>query len=186
MKKSVLSILIAFCGLIAANAQIPTFKLTPSGAFKTSNFEDYVIYKVEGKTAHELYQMVCTNIAKVYNSPKDVMSVVEDKSVAIRALSVDLVISEKMFGAPIAFFSCYYNLLFEFKDGRIRVSAPVIGEIFTNTSRGSFSQKAAKYFDKNGNIKKNKSDDVRRIENEFSLLFYKILKGDSSSSNDDW
>ena len=183
MKKAFLSILMVLCCLIAS-AQIPSFKLKPSGEFMTSNYEKYEIYPVKNKTAHELYQMVCANIAKVYKSPKDVMSVVEDKSVAIRAFSDNLVISEKMFGAPIAYYRCYYNLLFEFKDGKIKVSAPIIDEVYTSTSRDKFSRVASKYFDKKGKPKKNKSLDISSIEGEFLLLFYDILKVEDK--DDDW
>ena len=183
MKKAFLSILMVLCCLIAS-AQIPSFKLKPSGEFMNSNFEKYEIYPVKNKTAHELYEMVCANISKVYKSPKDVMSVVEDKSIAIRAFSDELVISEKMFGAPLAYYSCYYNLLFEFKDGKIKVSAPIIDEVYTNTSRDKFSRVASKYFDKKGKPKKNKSMDISRVENEFFLLFCHILEVDDK--NDDW
>lgn len=187
MKKSVLSILIAFCGLIAANAQTPKveFTISPSGTFVSDDGKDYVIYYEEGKSAHELYQRVCTNVGKVYNSAKDVLSAVDDKSVAIRAFSDNLIIGEVIMGLKF-YYSFYYNLLFEFKDGRVKISAPVIGELKLDNKRSTLYKKSQKFFNKDGSVKKNKATEKSLIEYEFNSIIAKLLGIDSSSSNDDW
>ena len=185
MKKAFLSILMVLCCLIAsAQSKSVEFRISSTGTFLSDDGKDYIIYHVEG-TAHELYQMVCTNAGKVYNSAKDVMSTVEDKSVAIRAFSNNLIISEIMLGMKF-YYGFYYNLLFEFKDGRIKIIAPIIGEMNGDGKRSTFYKKSQKFFDKQGNVKKNRADEKMTIENEFNGIISKLLSIDNKSSDNDW
>ena len=185
MKKAFLSILMVLCCLIAsAQSKSVEFRISPTGTFLSDDGKDYIIYPVEG-TAHELYQMVCTNVGKVYNSAKDVMSTVEDKSVAIRAFSDNLIISEIMLGIKF-YYSFYYNLLFEFKDGRIKITAPIIGEMNGDGKRSTFYKKSQKFFDKQGNVKKSRAEEKTTIENEFNGIISKLLSIDNKSSDNDW
>lgn len=187
MKKSILSILMVICGLMAVNAQTSKveFTISPAGTFVSNDGKDYIIYYEEGKSAHELYQRVCTNVSKVYNSAKDVLSSVEDKSVAIRAFSDNLIIGEIFMGEKY-YYSFYYNLLFEFKDGRVKVSAPLLGELKLDNKRSTLYKKSQKFFNKDGSIKKNKAAEKSLIEYEFNTIIAKLLGIDSDEKKDDW
>lgn len=189
MKKTILSMLLAVVA-VGVNAQtskeIPAFELIPTGSFVAPDGKDYIVYPVDGKSAHELFQMVCTNAGKVYNSPKNVMSVVEDKSVAIRALSEEMVVANKMFGL-YNFYNSYYNLLFEFKDGRIKVAAPNIGSMWLGTKSADFSRVARKLFDKDLKVKENRKEWKMLTETKINIIINLLLgTTDKETNEDDW
>ena len=50
------------------------FELQPDGMFLTKDGKGYAVVEYEGKTAHELYQMIASNISSAYNDPSKVMS----------------------------------------------------------------------------------------------------------------
>lgn len=182
MEKLIISLIMLICYSISANSQIFMFKLTPEGRFVTGEDKDYFIYTQEGKTAHELYQMVCTNAAKVYSSPKDVLSTVEDKSVSIRAISNNLVATLKSFGKPDNFYECHYNLRFEFKDGKIKVYSPILVDMYFENHHRKFSDKAKKMFDENGNVKKRMQWDIDNIYYRFECIYSGLL----NLNENDW
>lgn len=66
------------------------FKLNGNGCFETQDGKDYVVVNCDGKAAHELYEIVRINVGKTYNSTKMVMSVAEDKPIAIFAYVQDI------------------------------------------------------------------------------------------------
>lgn len=66
------------------------FKLNGNGCFETQDGKDYVVVNCDGNTAHELYDIVRINVGKTYNRPKMVMSVAEDKPIAIFAYVQDI------------------------------------------------------------------------------------------------
>lgn len=167
------------------------FKLNGSGCFEAQDGKDYIVVNCDGKTAHELYDIVRINVGKTYNSPKMVMSVVEDKSIAIFAYVQDIII-EGNFIAKISY-ECDYNLQFDFKDGKIRVGAPKLGEMvwqksaidrmkYDNYSASNIISK--KFFDKNGKAKKKKMKDIEKIEKEFNTLLDALVA--IPTANDDW
>lgn len=167
------------------------FKLNGSGCFEAQDGKDYIVVNCDGKTAHELYDIVRINVGKTYNSPKMVMSVVEDKSIAIFAYVQDIII-EGNFIAKISY-ECDYNLQFDFKDGKIRVGAPKLGEMvwqkitidrmkYDNYSASNIISK--KFFDKNGKAKKKKMKDIEKIEKEFNTLLDALVAIPTAS--DDW
>lgn len=174
---------------VGANAQIskeaPTFELSSTGSFVAPDGKDYIVYPIDGKSAHELFQMVCTNVGRIYNSPKDVMSVVEDKSVSIRAYS-DGIMMVKLLGIQ-DFYNGYYNLLFEFKDGKIRISAPVIGSLWYNGKEADYQKVVRSYFEKDGSVKEKHKDKKNHVETKFNILINQLIAAnESEAQNDDW
>lgn len=167
------------------------FKLNGNGCFESQDGKDYIVVNCEGKTAHELYDIVRINVGKTYNSPKMVMSVVEDKSIAIFAYVQDIII-EGNFIAKISY-ECDYNLQFDFKDGKIKIGAPKLGEMawqksaidrmkYDNYSASNIISK--KFFDKKGKAKKKKIKDIEKIEARFNALLNALVA--IPTANDDW
>lgn len=188
MAKSLL-LLLALMPLVCFGQN--NFKLNGSGCFETQDGKDYVVLPCDGKTAHELYDIVRINVGKTYNSPKMVMSVVEDKSIAISAYVQDIII-EGNFVAKVSY-ECDYNLQFDFKDGKIRVGAPKLGEMVWKKSaidRMTYDDYSAstviskKFFDKKGKPKKKKMKDIEKIEERFNELLNALVAIPTAS--DDW
>lgn len=187
--KKVLSILCTVCLSLACAAQ-SNFKLNASGHFEALDGKDYIVVQFEGKTAQELYDMVRVNVGKVYNSAKDVMSTVENKSISIHALHTKL-FSDSYF-LVAATYDCRYNLGFEFKDGKIKVTSPTLGMYTENWSNGktmtgesTSSIISDKLFDKKKNEpKKKKIKDIAKIEAYFNGLIDSLLKQQDSTSED--
>ena len=53
--------------------ELVSFKVTPDGNFVSSTGEDFVVVPFEGKNAHQIYQMLASNVGSVYNDPSKVM-----------------------------------------------------------------------------------------------------------------
>ena len=53
-----------------------------------------MVIPFEGKTAHQIYQELASNVGSTFNDPSKVMSEVEDASIKIRAFSDNLVMAK--------------------------------------------------------------------------------------------
>ena len=190
MKKFLFSLLLAVIAVGASAQKDSTnliwFEIQKGGFFATEDGKDFIVYKQEGKTAKELFDMVCVNVGKIYQSPQNVMSTVEGKSVSIRAISQSC-LYRKLLGMK-DYYTVHYNLFFEFKDGRIKINAPVINSIYSsNHNEAYFSKIAKSYFTSKG--EKKKSADEYRVTAE--LYFCKLLsdivgKYEDKTKKDDW
>ena len=85
--KKFLTLILLFCPILVFAQDLVTFKLTPQATFVTASGEDFVVVPFDGKSAHEIYQTLASNVGSVYNAPSKVMNVVEDASIKIRAFS---------------------------------------------------------------------------------------------------
>lgn len=164
------------------------FDLQPDGQFLTKDGKDFVVVEYEGKTAHELYQMIATNIGSAYNDPSKVMSGVEDASIKVRAYCPNLV-QKKL----ILTFNggAYYQLEFKFKDGRIRVSAPYIEREVIFDSQppqyANFYDIVAKWY-KKGELKKGDRVKYEVLNITVNSFIQVILNpsGNNKDANEDW
>lgn len=164
------------------------FELQPDGMFLTKDGKGYAVVEYEGKTAHELYQIIASNISSAYNDPSKVMSGVEDTSIKVRAYCSSLV-QKKM----ILTFNGggYYQLEFKFKDGRIKVNAPYIEREIVYDSQppqyANFYDIVAKWF-KKGELKK--GDRVKyEVLNLTANSFIQVIlnpSGNNKDANEDW
>lgn len=184
--KKILSFLLLAAIAVGANAQKDStkaiwFSIQKEGYFAADDGKDYIIYHQEGKTAKELYDMVCVNANRIYNMPQRVMSTVEGKSVSIRAYSNTCMYNYFM---GKFFYEVCYNLLFEFKDGKIKINAPVINSI---SGHDTFKGVIRYYWDSKGNLTKKGQE--RKSFTEFyfcKLLSDLVSKYEVISKDDDW
>ena len=79
MKKYYLSLLCIILYNITLGQHSQYFQLTPSG-FKTVENTDYLVIQKDG-SASELYNNILLSIGRRFNSPKDVVSLVQDKQI---------------------------------------------------------------------------------------------------------
>lgn len=167
--------------LIADAQEMVHFILKPNGTYQTEEGNDYVIINFEGKTAHQIFQELASNVASTYNNPSKVMSTVEDASIKIRAYSDDII-----YGMPFGYIKIqphggYYQLEFKIRDGRVRVSAPFIEDELewfdyqSKRSKLSFRTTVKKFF-KDGVLqeKKKKYYDhaVYKMNNTINKILY--------------
>ena len=181
MKKLLTIISVLMMGVCAfTQTEFKGFHLSPNGYFETDEGKDFIVYPFEGKTSHEIYQMICTNVGKTYASPKSVMSNVEDASVAIRAYSDNMVFQKSYLGLKF-FYSGYYNLLIEIKDGRVKVNAPVFGEMSGGAKDfgGGVPKDAVDvfkgFFDSKGKVKSKRAVWKTYVESKINEIYETLL-----------
>ena len=185
MKKN-LSIAILLLVCFTANAQFKAhFYLQPDGTFRTKDNADYAIVEYDGVPADKLYTIVKSNINSLYKSPKDVMSEVEDISITVRGYDRSIVRDKSGY-------SGYYNLNFRFKDGKIRVSAPIVDNnvySWSGNIRWDFVDAISYFFNKKDSSVKPKKIKYKELtENNLNLIIYKIIQNqaESQSKEDNW
>ena len=195
MKRFSLFILsVLFCAYGCLAQDYVSFNLQSNGTFVNPDGGNYIVVEYEGKTASELYNMVKNNVMSFYKKPKEVMSENESQMLSIRGFQ------DKVWYAS-AYFGAFYNLSFKFKDGKIRIDAPVIDSQLVRTSEyTSYSTRTtfpfsyiAKKVCKNEsekNVKrKKKVEDV--VNFPINYLLGKIKESsnqeeDSDADDDDW
>lgn len=128
-------LLLVFIGVQAQEKKVE-FKLQPTGSFLSEEGKDYIVIEFEGKSANDLYSMVRDNVMSQYNSPKEVMSESGGNVITIYAHNKNIWIVKSLGAKGI--YGGYYNLVFKFKDGKIRVDAPSISNKLEMTD-GSFT-----------------------------------------------
>lgn len=190
--KKVLTMFLILLPLIAGAQDLALFVLTPNGTYQTKDGNDFVIISFEGKTAHQIFQELASNVNSTFNNPSKVMSTVEDVSIKIRAYSSDII-----FGMPLGYakaqpYGGYYQLEFRIKDGRVRVSAPFVEdelEMFDYQNKRSvhFFRTTVKKLYKNGELleKKKKYYDhaVNKMNNTINQILYTSTIQDTT---EDW
>lgn len=188
MKKVLLSLALASLALIGFAQS--NFSINNKCGFDAPEGKNFMVIPFEGKSAHELYDMVRVNVGKTYNSPKEVMSVVEDKSISIYA-TADGIYKDNFF-LVTGTYQSKYSLNFEFKDGKIKVDAPLLGSGMVKYSNGKFesfddtAEELTKHlFEKNGEPKKKKLNKIKAIEGYFNNLINKLITV-NNTAEEDW
>jgi len=195
MKKHLLFIVLC-CIAIISNAQQSEkyIKLTPDG-FKALDDKEFCIVQTD-KSAIDMYNEVLLSLGRLANSPKDVISKVENKQIAINAY---------LFGATIFKFNgiktimnAHYQLTIEFKDNRVRIFMPEILGLYDDKFGNEILFVCTKinrlYQVKNQSIFDYKTKTLRNeeqknnLENSFNTLINSLLfsQYSNNSSNDNW
>lgn len=187
-------ILGAFFFSVGLYAQgVVTFSLKSDGSFFTEDEKTFAVVVFEGKSAQELYNMVKANVLTLYNSPQNVLNEIEPTNITIRAVS-NILQSTYGMGSGFTDYKAKYTLVFQFKDGRIRVDAPEIDRNLIVNASGvpypkTFISLIEGWFDKNGVAKKKKQENVSKIEAQFNYIINYLLGNfnkKSDSKDEDW
>lgn len=170
--RKVLMVLLLLFPMIVGAQELVKFVLMPDGTYRTEEGADFVVVPFEGKTAHQIYQELASNVGATFNDPSKVMSGVEDAFIKIRAFS-DVLIRGGLMGSHA--YGGYYQLEFRIKDGRVRVSAPFIEEkVWDEYEEARHSSLAKKYF-KDGKLRENRSSDYSIRVAKMNKIINRIL-----------
>nr|DAP46221.1 MAG TPA: protein of unknown function (DUF4468) [Caudoviricetes sp.] len=179
---------LAFMGNVNAQKTVD-FKLQADGSFvNSSDGKNFVVIPFDGKTKDELYSETLVAVTKLYNSPKDVISKVEGEVISINGISQNCVVLKAMMGIKVAF-SIQYVLQFQFKEGKLRVDAPVISRFFSDTAAdiSPFSGwlEAQSVF-KKGKANPKKQGTIDDFNNTLNGLINNIISNMGNKSEDNW
>ncbi len=189
MKKLIVMMMLVL-PMLAMAQDLVHFVLMPDGTYQTEDGKDFVVVPFEGKTAHQIYQELATNVGSVYKEPSEVMSGVEDASIKIRAYK-DCLWYNKALGLIVGVMGGYYQLEFRIRDGRVRVSAPIVEDPIFNYSDGhkyeqKYSKMVGKWF-KNGELKDNSKEKYNRVVSQMNGIVNSILHISAvQDAQDDW
>lgn len=194
MKKFLLFLLIGL-PFFATSQEPVKFYLTDTGNFVSKTGENFIVVPFEGKSSHDIFITLASNIASVYNDPSQVMSTVEDASIKIRAYN-DCIFTNKVLMIPRCW-AGYYQLEFRIKDGRVRISAPIIENELVNyqlspTAVGGGNKrefnKVVKGWFKDGKPKEKEQKNIDYVEAGVDVPINSILGiiGINSEIDDNW
>lgn len=196
MKKLLTGIFMLLCACVASAQDPVHFSLTRTGSFVSQDGTGFVVVPFEGKTTAELYNMVKNNIMSVYKDPKKVMSENENQTISVRGYG-SIVYKTVTFIPRV--FEGHYTIVFKFKDGRIRVDAPVVDDDLVESDGNlpsiSLSSYCKNLFDKKGRPigGKANSKKIARVENAINHPVNLILglektnvTSTASDEDDNW
>ncbi len=104
-------------------------------SFKTGEFvgqqpyKGFVVYEIEGMSASELKASVYTVLSSMYKSPKDVITTLNDSMIQLEGYAVG--VYGKYAGDSYYKRDVLFNLVIQFKDGKVRYNTPTIKQIYT-------------------------------------------------------
>lgn len=172
MRKALLIILSALFYTTIVSAQ-SDFKLQPNGSFLSPDNKQYMVFEYPELSQQQLYEKFLVSISACYVSPKDVISSVTNEGISVNGHE-DYFVSIKAMGQRL-YLDARYVIKLYFKDGRVRVDAPIVsslGPYHVDFGEWLYSQKI--YKDGVPNPKKQQSiDDCNTF---FKKLIDRFLK----------
>lgn len=186
MKKT----LFFFFLMFSLNSMCQTFQLTPEGFTDSANIErNFIIKEYNGKTQEQLFKAALLSVGRIFISPKDVISKVENSQISLYGIITN-VTSRHPLGMNLPF-DMTFNLVLEFKDGKMKINSPRIINI---KQQGLFDVEillkkngSGNYiylFKKNGKLAEKKHKES--IEKATNSLIKRIIDGMNDNNNDSW
>lgn len=177
------------------------FELKPNH-FETINVsdsnynKDYIVFNYPNKTASELFKGVESACNEIFNSSKDVMSKVDDKSITLNWRG-DNLLTQGMGAQKTFIFTPTLTILF--KDDKIRINAPKIGEITgydthgitisllpDGGNQGGFFGVEYHLFNKKGEVNSKFKNAKKIIDATYNNFVTTLVNKLNSSFNDKW
>lgn len=130
--KKILLLMVAACLSLNSFAQ-NYFTLTENGMTPTeASDKKFVVIEKEGQTQLELFNAIKAFATQLYVSPKDVISESGTEIITLNGISTKDVTCKK--GLGVLNVKMNYTIVFQIKDGKIRIDAPSINSM-TSESR---------------------------------------------------
>lgn len=190
--KKILAIFMFVLPLFVFAQDLVSFKLTPQGSFVAANGDDFIVVPFEGKTSHEIYQILASNAGSVYNDPSKVMSGVEDASLKFRSIIPVSKTVDKIFmlGDVLIEVNGYLQYEIKIKDGRVRVSAPYIeNNIWIDGgATGNFRNLTSQWFKEEKKEKKRVENErkIAELETTVNSVISSVLGVNKNPEDDNW
>lgn len=128
MKKIALIVTLAIIAFLTAAAQGDIyFSLHSDGEFYINGNKADTILAFPGSTAQQLYSKVKSSLVKIYNNPNVVLSENAPISISVSSFAKDWCCVNPTWTGNI-WYSSYYKLIFHFKDGRMKIDAPIVDD----------------------------------------------------------
>ena len=157
------------------------FYVYENATFKKAGDTDYYVVDMGKKSAHQLYMDVLSHISSLYRNPDRVISKVEDRSIVINGYADEVAyFKDQEYTTSMSF---KYRIELQFKDGKIRVNAPDLPEIYTSSAWGE--QKLSNYSTKYiGYLFGRETSAMKKeIDKYINAIITAIVYG---SKNDEW
>ncbi len=172
---------------IMINAQ-GKFVLTEQG-LRTNSGKDYIILNYPGMSQETLYKLYLSNLSAIYISPKDAISSIPNSMINITGFAMNIC------SQGFVNYDAYYTVVFQFKDGKVRINAPEMqgsnGEIarhgkyfiyLKGHNDPGFVNVVFSIWNKKGKLKKEKFK--KSIEDYFNNYIAMIVK--EANKKDKW
>jgi hypothetical protein len=180
-----MKILLAVLLLVSFNSKAQ-FILTSNG-LTIQNEKEYFVLEFDKQSQKELYERALQYLHSKYNSPKDVLSIIEEKSITINAKSLKSIRRNKLH-----VFNMNYSITILFKDGKVRFDKPTF-RLTTNSSAGYQVLKVKSNNSLNGstlgiyNTKNKLKSELAKNDLElFFNAFISDLKSQLKKKDDSW
>lgn len=169
-------------------AQNIKFILTNAGTLvNQKDSSDFVVVNFDGKSKNEIFEEALKAVTMAYNSPKDIISKVENEMISINGTNPSCTVYRSL-GIPI-YFGMDYVIKLQFKDGKMRINAPYISRWFAdnapNITPFSGWLKAQSVF-KNGKPNPKKQYTIDGIEGSFNNLLNSISASMFNQNKESW
>lgn len=130
--------------------------------------EDYVVYEIPNMSASDLKSAVYTALSSMYKSPKDVITSLSDNMIQLEGYAADIYYFTV--GSSIYYNDILFNIVIQFKDGKVRYNKPNIKQLYIGGPMGKLKADMSK------NISKliERKDERQRVESYFSSLISKL------------
>lgn len=185
--KKVLALLVSLIPLMVSAQH---FTLTPYGFLSSvDSATPYIVVEMQG-TKGELFSKAKTSVTSMWKSSKDVMSFNEPDIIVVNGFSSTAAHFKKMGEHCL---DMHYRLEIKFKDGKIRIDAPVVTDLSHNhkvdwslgMGGSGMWGGTCHLYDENGKCRYN--DLKQNLENYFNMLIDNLISSiQSGGVGDDW
>lgn len=196
--KKILITLICLLIISLSNTNAQRFTLHSTGFKDSTNVKnDYIVFSFTGKKQHDLYNDFYVKLNSIYVSQDDIVSPIDGYSITVNSTSSNSVTFQQIYKYDLKY-NLKYTLTFLFKDGRVRVNAPVLNEISGDFGVSILDAKnrihltgddpkwiGEKYiFSKEGELKEEKTK--KDLEHFFNILITSIIDSVKQFELESW
>lgn len=105
--------------LLGVDSKAQFLELTPTG-FKNIQEPtlDYIVLNIGKTSQQDLYKNTLSYLQTLYSHPDAVLTTIDNEQITVNGLAKDQIRDP--------YVSLYYNLVFKFKEGKIRMDMPII------------------------------------------------------------
>ena len=105
------------------------FSFETSEFISKQSYDGFVVYEIPEMSASDLKASVYTTLSSMYKSPKDVITTLSDNMIQLEGYAAK--VYGKYAGETYYRRDILFNLVIQFKDGKVRYNAPTFKQIYT-------------------------------------------------------